>query len=164
MKERIIIVDKNDNIIGSKERGGVTKDDIYRVAALWVTNLKGDILLAKRDKSKAHRPQRWGPAVAGTVKEGETYEQSMIREAEEEIGLKDVTFTVGPKKEVEGEYHYFCQWYVLVLDKPLDEFKPRKGEVEALKWFSREELKKLLDEEATKCIPHMNEIVGLFIE
>lgn len=52
MKPRQIIVDENDQIIGHKFREEIVQTDIYRVAALWITNSKGDILLARRALSK----------------------------------------------------------------------------------------------------------------
>ena len=89
MKEKIIIVDKNDKIIGYKIRGTLDKNGIYRVSALWITNSLGEILLARRSRKKDKHPLKWGPAVAGTVEEGETYEQNIVKEAWEELGLKN---------------------------------------------------------------------------
>ncbi|GAF94063.1 unnamed protein product, partial [marine sediment metagenome] len=82
-KSKIIIVDDNDKIIGYKERDTLKREDIYRVSALWITNSHGEILLARRHHTKSHRPRKWGPAVAGTVDAGETYEDNIIKEAEE---------------------------------------------------------------------------------
>jgi predicted kinase len=96
-KERTIIVNDQDQIIGHKEPGTLLKEDIYRVSSLWVTNSKGDILLAQRKFTQKLDPGKWGPAVAGTVDEGETYESNIIKEAEEEIGLKDMRPALGPK-------------------------------------------------------------------
>jgi len=145
-KPRIIIVNDQDEIIEHKERGMLAKEDIYRVSALWVSNSKGDILLAQRKFTKSHDPGKWGPAVAGTLDEGETYESNIIKETEEEIGLKDIRPTVGLNKRVKGEYNYFTQWYALTLDKLAEEFTIQEEEVEKVKWFTREELEKELHE------------------
>ncbi len=110
MKPRIVIVNDQDEVIAHKERGTLTKDDIYRVSALWVKNSRGDILLAQRKFTKSHDPGKWGPAVAGTVGEGETYKQNIIKEAEEEIGLRAIKPIPGPKVRMAGEYNYFDQW------------------------------------------------------
>ena len=45
IKPRVVIVDKNDKIIGHKHRGTLNKEDIYRVSALWITNSQKEILL-----------------------------------------------------------------------------------------------------------------------
>ena len=149
---KIIIVDENDDMIGTKERGTLESGDIYRVSALWVENSNGDILLAKRALTKKHHPRRWGPAVAGTNDVGESYKSNIIKEAEEEIGLKDCEFKLGKKKRVSGEYDYFCQWYFVVVDKNLDEFTIQKDEVVEIKWFKRDELLKKLNESPDKFV------------
>lgn len=129
--ERMIIVDQDDNEIGVKDRNGVG-NEIYRVAALWVTNPKGAILLAQRSFNKKNSPGRWGPAVAGTVEEGETYETNVIKEAEEEIGLTDFTPRPLKKIRVNQEYgkNYFCQYFEAVVDRPAESFAVQADEVE----------------------------------
>ena len=145
MRPKIIIVDEEDKIIGSKERGTLENKDIYRSSALWITNSQGHILLARRSLSKSHDPGKWGPAVAGTLEEGETHESNIIKEAEEELGLTHITPEKGLKIRVHSKYNYFCQWYTLTLDKELDAFTLQEEEVAEIKWFSREELTKELD-------------------
>ena len=44
-QEKIVIVDENDDVIGHKERGAIMQDDIYRVAALWITNSNGGCIV-----------------------------------------------------------------------------------------------------------------------
>lgn len=110
---------------------------------MWITNSKDEILLARRALTKSHSPGKWGPAVAGTVEEDETYYSNIIKEAKEELGLENIDPKIGPKIRVAKNYNYFCQWFLLDIDKPVDEFKLQKTEVEKLKWVS---LKYLLDE------------------
>jgi isopentenyl-diphosphate delta-isomerase len=162
-KPKIIIVDKNDEIIGYKNRGTLNKEDIYRVSALWITNSYSDILLARRHHTKSHHPLKWGPAVAGTVDEGETYEENIIKESEEELGLKNIKPKLGPKTKTDEEYHHFTQFYVLSVDKNIDEFKIQKDEVEEIKWFSPEELRKQLQKHSEEFTPGMKNYVGLFL-
>jgi isopentenyldiphosphate isomerase len=155
-RERIVIVNDQDEVIGHKERGTLVKEDIYRVSGLWVTNSSGDILLAQRKFTKKHDPGKWGPAVAGTVDAGETYESNIIKEAAEEIGLKDIQPTLGPKRRVSDEYNYFCQWYTLVVDKPAEAFTIQEDEVERVKWFMRSELEKGLEEHPEDYLKGLN--------
>jgi len=142
---RIIIVNEQDEIIGHKERGTLDRSDIYRVSALWVTNSKGEVLLAQRKFTKSHDPGKWGPAVAGTVDEGETYDSNIIKEAEEEIGLKNIRPTKGPKSRVSNEYEFFRQSYTLSTDQPIEAFVIQPDEVEQVKWFDRQWLDDDLD-------------------
>jgi isopentenyl-diphosphate Delta-isomerase len=148
--QRIVIVNDQDEIIGHKERGTLNQEDIYRVSALWVTNSNGDILLAQRHFSKSHHPGKWGPAVAGTVDEGETYDENIVKEAEEEIGLHNIQPKAAEKIRVTGDHNHFTQWYTLTINKPADQFQIQEDEVEQVEWFTREKLKCELRENPDK--------------
>lgn len=143
---KIPIVDENDNLIEYRERDNRDTDAIYRVSALWVTDTDGKILLARRAFNKTHDPGKWGPAAAGTVEEGETYEENKIKEAEEEIGLKNIKPITGIKKRRKTKYNYFSQEFLLTLPASFNDFKIQKDEVAEVKWFSEEELKNQLKE------------------
>ncbi len=142
----IPIVNEQDEIIGYKLRSQVKKGEIYRVSALWVKNSKGDILLAQRGLNEPNSPGIWGPAVAGTVEQDETYQNSIVKEAAEEIGVTRVDFTPGPKRRHSEKFDYFTQWYTAVIDKPAADFVTQKEELEQVRWFTRKELTKELRE------------------
>lgn len=141
---RIPVVNEADEIIGYKERDEVTDADIDRVAALWITNAAGQVLMAQRSAAKKRDPNLWGPAVAGTVEEGETYEDNIIKEAFEEIGVvvTPEDLRPGPKMRVmHGGRNYFCQWFLYTLDKAETEFILQAEEVSRVAWFDPTELK-----------------------
>lgn len=143
MSAKIIIVDEEDKVIVYKYRDKVDSHDIYRVSALWITNKKGKVLLARRSLGKKLFPDCWGPAVAGTVEEGETYRSNIVKEAREELGLKDIKLARGPKVRTKSaDYNYFTQWYFLTLDKEVDTLKLDENEVSEINWFTREKLKR----------------------
>ncbi len=162
MKDKIIIVDERDNEIDCKDRKTLPEECIYRVSALWIKNNKGEILLAKRALSKSHSPGKWGPAVAGTVDEGENYRVNILKEAKEEIGLENVDPRIGPKERVSGRYNYFVQWYLLTIDKPLSEFAINHKEVDEVKWFSKDELLGELEDNPDNFLRTMERWVELF--
>lgn len=157
---KIQIVDNQDQLIGVKERSEVDyKADIYRVSALWLTNSKGQTLLAKRAAIKDKDPNKWGPAVAGTIDEGETYDENIYKEAEEEIGLTGEQFKVGPKILIKHPRTYFCQWYFVTLDRDTDSFVMQEDEVAELAWVDIEQMKQELKTNPDKYVPAMNQIV-----
>ncbi len=162
-KPRIPVVDENDVVIGYKDSDSLKKSDIYRVSALWITNSRGEILLARRHRSKSHHPRKWGPAAAGTVEEGESYRDNLIKEAEEELGLENIEPVLGPKTKTNNEYRHFTRWFTLVVDKGIDEFKIQEDEVEEIKWFSPEELLKQLDAQPDEFLPTMKKYFKLFL-
>ena len=160
---KISIVDENDHIIGAEEFEKAKKDGIYRVAALWITNSHGENLLALRHRNKIHDPLKWGPAVSGTVEEGESYEQNIIKEAEEELGLENILPKLGPKIKIEDKYNYFVQWFTLTTDEAISEFKIQKDEVEEIKWFTKEELLSKLESHPENFTPGMRKYGKLFL-
>ncbi len=161
---KLLIVDENDDIIDYKERDTLDyQKDIYRISALWIENLEGEVLLAKRVVTKKQDPNKWGPAVAGTVDEGEKYEQNIVKEAEEELGLKE-KFEKGPRIRIKGKYNYFCQWYILKTDKDISEFKIQEDEVSEIKWWAKKDLKGQLKTNPELFVSSMSQHVKLLIE
>lgn len=140
--EIIPVVNQQDEIIGYKARKDITYDDMYRVSACRVVDGEGNILLAQRWLTKKHHPWKWWPAVAGTVKQGESYLDNILKEIAEEIGVqvgeKDLMLQEKIYKDLDRKY--FTQWYLLVYtwDKTL--LRPEPGAVEQLKRFSPDEL------------------------
>ena len=140
-KEKIIIVNEKDEIITHKDRGMLNdSEDIYRCSALWLINSNNKILLAKRSMNKKHNPGKWGPAVAGTNDKGETYEQNIIKEAKEELGLNNFNLIKGPKLKEKGKYNHFTQWFITNVDKNINDFNIQEDEVDKIKWFEKQEL------------------------
>lgn len=159
---KIIIVDENDNPVGLKERDEVLPEDIYRVSALWITNSKGEILLAQRALNKSHDPGKWGPGVAGTLEKNETYESNIIKEAQEELGLKNVKLEPGPKMRKASERNYFCQWYSLQLDRDVKDFDVLEEEVAGVRWISRENLVKEFKDRPEEFLSNVLQWLKLF--
>ena len=163
MKEtKFIVVDESDQIIGHKRKEDIRQQDIYRVSALWITNSTGEILLSKRHRSKSHDPSKWICAVTGTVEEGESYEENIIKEAEEELGLKNITLALGPKTKIDGYHNHFTQWYKLLVDKEIEEFRLQEGEVEEIAWISENDLAKELGSIPEKFGPNLKKYFTLF--
>ena len=141
---RIIIVDENDTPIGLKERGDMKEGDIYRVSAIWITNSRGDILLAQRAATKKHDPNKWACAVAGTIEEGEEYLTNAVKEAEEEIGLviEPHDLALGIKTLIQhSPWNFFCQWFWYRTNITTEDLRLTTEEVAAVRWVSPEELR-----------------------
>ncbi len=151
---QIPIVDENDKLICYKERRQVKKEEIYRVSALWITNKEGDILLARRALTKKHDPGKWGPAVAGTVEKDETYKVNIVKESEEELGLKNIKPKTGPKLRIRGLHHYFAQWYFLTIPKETKIIFDKR-EVGEVKWFKKKELQRESQEHPDQFLKNM---------
>lgn len=160
---QIPVVNEQDEIIGYIERKDRSLDDIIRVAAVWVTDENGDILLQQRKLSKKENPGKWGQAVGGTVEQGETYESNAYKEMEEEIGVRDVPLVLSRK--VFGRTNVgqrFCQLYTAQI--PRDTILiPQEDEVESLRWFTKEELNSMLEEKPEMFLGIFKDIKDLFL-
>lgn len=102
MKEEILdIVDNNENVIGQ-----ITRKDSHRVATeklgyirvsdLFLVNSEGKIWIPTRTTDKVIAPNGYDFSVGGHVESGDSYVQTLIREAKEEVNLdiieKDLEF------------------------------------------------------------------------
>lgn len=158
-QELIQIVDEQDNAIGAKLRNELLPNDIYRVSALWLTNSQGEVLLAQRALSKDHHPGKWGPAAAGTVEANESYEDNIKKEAYEELGLENISYTAGPKYLVRGKWNHFAQWFYAQVDKAASDFKLQASEVATVRWFTMLELKQDMLAHPEIYLGHFRELV-----
>jgi isopentenyl-diphosphate Delta-isomerase len=162
MTQRRVFVDRDDNVLGYKPKAEFGPEDIERVSGLWVTNSKGEVLIAQRALTKKYGPGYWGPAAAGTVEEGETYETNIIKEAEEELGLKGIRPVIGPKFYRETAHKYFCQWFTCVVDLPVEAFKLQPEEVAAVKWIAKEDLRKTMAAGDEKFLSSLAQVIDIF--
>ncbi|MBP9748348.1 MAG: NUDIX domain-containing protein [Candidatus Pacebacteria bacterium] len=160
---KIPIVNEQDEIIGYKDRKDRNTVDITRITGLWLWNEKGETLLAQRAFSKSINPGLWGPAAAGTVEEGETYESNIIKEAEEEIGLKNLKPILGPKLRRTTKHAYFAQWFSATIDSSYPLVK-QDSEVESLKWVSKDEFFKIFEDNPEMFIPSLKDSAIYFFE
>lgn len=158
-KEKTVVVDQYDNIIGSKYRDEIDyKNDIRRSAGIWITNSSGQILIAQRSIFKKIDSGKWGPSVQGSIEEGETYEQNAYKELEEELGLHGFILETYKKQYVDFPMKYFSQWFLLKIDQKEKDFVIQKKEVENIRWIDRDLLLYELKNNPEKYVPSMLEI------
>jgi isopentenyldiphosphate isomerase len=159
----IPLVNEQDEIIGYKDRADRNEKDILRVSALWLKHTDGRVLLAQRALTMKNGPGKWGPAVAGTVEEDETYESNIVKESMEEIGypLNEVKELVKIRVNKDGN-NYFAQAFISVTDWPIEKFTISPEEVAQIKWFTKDELREFL-EDKEKLTAGLSEHSELFL-
>ena len=141
--EYVPIVDNDGIVVGRALRSEVHNGSklLHPVVHLHVLNNNGDILLQKRAETKLIQPGKWDTSVGGHITYDESIEDSLKREAYEEIGLMDfkglklITSYVF-ESDVERE---LINCYAIVVN---DDYKPRKEEsdISDLKFWSRAEI------------------------
>ena len=91
--EILPLVDEEGRTIGSATRGEMhdgTKR-LHPVVHLHVFNSSGELYLQRRPDWKPIQPGKYDTAVGGHIDYGESVEEALRREVEEEIGLRDYT-------------------------------------------------------------------------
>ncbi len=87
--ELIIEVDERNQLIGSRSREEFAKAaHIHRTSHLLLLNPEGQLLLPKRPSTGKLYSGRSSFSAAGWVRVGETYEQSLQRHAQKELGIQ----------------------------------------------------------------------------
>ena len=151
---RIPIVDKEDNIIEYKEREDADSEDIRRIVVLHVFNQNNQILIAKRQNTKAVNPNKWGPSVAGTVDEGYDYDDTLIKETEEEIGLINIKPIFYKKLFYDIDGSRFTGIYYVKIDSiNINDFKLQQEEVSEVKWIDILDLERWYKEKPEEFVP-----------
>lgn len=88
-EEVLDLVDEQDNVIGSVTRKEVYAQGLrnYRVIHAFIINSEGKIWIPRRVETKKLYPGGLDYSIAGHVESGETYEEALVKEAQEEANL-----------------------------------------------------------------------------
>ena len=155
--EEVILVDEDDNQIGTEEKLKAHMDGgkLHRAVSVFIFNSKGEMLLQQRAAGKYHAPGLWSNACCTHPRPGETVEEAASRRLKEEMGftcpLKKI-FTTVYEADVGGGLteHEFDHVFGGSFDGEPD---PDPEEVSEFKWMSPEELVKDMSEDPEKYTP-----------
>lgn len=161
----IVVVNENDEVIGIKNRDDMTFADKGRVSALWLEDMEGRVLLAQRAFSKRNSPGKWSCAVAGTVEEGEEYDDNIVKEIAEEIGMSVELLDLEKrhKEYIEGsQYGIFVQWYFLQRAFVVEDITYPEHEVAQVRLVSKTELRAWFDARPENFVRHFHITLDAF--
>lgn len=121
--EKIYVVNKDNYVIDQKHRKEVHDERLpHRSVMFFVKDEEGNILVTKRSDNKRYYPGFWSIVLGGHVKAGDSYEESLKKESEEEIGgIEEYKFIGSFVKDIEEETE-FVRLYEVIVD-------PRKIEL-----------------------------------
>lgn len=148
----VVVTDENNNVVGSAMLAEVWQKGLYhRVVGVFVVDDQGRMLLQLRGPEVGIFPNCWDQAVGGHVDEGFSYEQTALKETEEEIGLKDVRLEMlgTHLNHVDIDDGRTANQFerAFLVRVPHDaKFKPEEDEVSKLQWFTKEDLTQLFAE------------------
>jgi isopentenyl-diphosphate delta-isomerase len=86
--EMVILVDVNDNAIGTMEKlEAHERGELHRAFSILLYNTQGEMLLQKRARSKYHSGGLWTNACCSHPIPGERIEETTRRRLQEEMGI-----------------------------------------------------------------------------
>lgn len=144
--EFVILVDENDNPIGSEEKVKchLPNGKLHRAFTALLFDKDGRLVLTRRAKEKMLWPNDWDGTFASHPRESETYVSSGERRMPEELGITG-TLDYLHKFEYHVPYKYIgseneiCGTLIGIIDKST-ELKEIEGEIDEIKWISSKEL------------------------
>lgn len=138
------ILDENGDTAGTATReechGG--SFHLHPVVHVLVFDREGKLLLQKRSELKDIQPGKWDTSIGGHVNSGETVEEALYREAEEELGIRGAVFELLYMYIMESDIErervttFRCIW-----DGPI---RYQEEEIDEVRFFTPGEIESLL--------------------
>jgi isopentenyldiphosphate isomerase len=130
------IVDDDDQVIGlTTRREAHTAGHIHRSVLFFLLDDSFRVFFNQRTANKDFYPEYWSVVFGGHVPAGETYEQSVLREAEEETGVSGQPLFAGSfQKRFDAQDRENVRVFAFVTDQPpkLDQQEIQQGEFVAV--------------------------------
>ena len=163
------MIDVLDEYTGEKTGEVISKNEAHRtgiwhgsIHVLIVNNDKTKTLLQKRCAEKKLYPNTWDIAVGGHISSGEDDITSAKRELEEELGLNPdelkiekvdrITEKLTNNGVISNEY---VSIFIVYADIDINDIKLQVEEVSEVKWCTKKELNKFIEDKVI--IPHVRE-------
>jgi len=146
--ELLFVVDENNNELESLPRHTVHQKGLWhRTAGIWVINKEKQILCQKRSMKKDLKPGFWEAFFGGHLAPHEEYVDSAAKELGEELGItvqKERLIPYNIVKNDKPAHREFQYCFIYELNENDREFSLEKEEVDEVKWFDLEDVRKLL--------------------
>lgn len=146
MEEYLILVDSNDNPIGTEEKVKchLPQGKLHRAFTVLLFDRKSRLLLTRRSSSKMLWPGDWDGTVASHPRKTETYVSSAERRLPEEIGAGCsldylFKFEYHVPYRVVGSENEICGTLIGIVDESFS-IKLVEDEISEIRWASSDEL------------------------
>lgn len=125
----------------------------HRVVVLFVLSTDNSkVLLQQRSNNKKLCPGLWDITSGGRVLEGELGWEAVLRETKEEIGIdinkNEIEFigsTISENIKDDIINRHFNEYYIAHKNIDIKDITLDKEEVQDIKWFTKEEIQKLIN-------------------
>jgi len=155
------IVDENNKIISYATRKEAhTKGLIHRSVMFFIFNRKGELFLNKRSTKKEFDPGTYSIVLGGHVTKGDSYEETVIREAKEEAGITQKPYFLAnfKSRHKDKDKENVALFYFIVDKEPVLD----KNEIEKGNFVKIDKIKNILKKE--KFIPETEILYKLLME
>lgn len=152
MEETLILVDDNDNPIGTASRDECHKGKgkRHRAFVVFLFNKKGRVLIQFRTKDKLGG-HRWDITATSHVRKGETYDSAAERCLKHELGISVPLQKIGAFVYTENyEGHSENEYCAVLVGKYDGKVYPNKKEIDEIKFPTLEEINQGLSEDQSK--------------
>jgi 8-oxo-dGTP diphosphatase len=144
-EEQVDIIDSDGKVAGTTDKSIAHRDGLlHKIVIAELINDRGEFCLVKQSESRQDAGQFVSP-IGGHVSAGESVEDALIRESQEEVGIVPQTFKyIGQthySREVIGrrENHLFIVYTIRCNQDPI-----LNHESVEFRWFSPAEIRNLL--------------------
>ena len=159
------VVDDNDNVIGLETRKKVhEKGLLHREIHIWFITPSGEAIFQHRAKDKDTYPDKLDATVGGHVEPGMSYEETAVKECEEETGVKiDLSKLILIKKMNRKSFdkdsglinNAMRSQYAYPYNGLIDSLKIEEGKSEGFEAWKIDDLHNLSNTDKSKFIPHI---------
>lgn len=144
--ELVDLLNDRKELIGETCERNSVPDGKYRLSIhIWIVNDKNEILIQQRSASRKMFPNMW-TNTGGACIAGETSIETVKRELKEELNVIPIIDNLELIASYKREKDYVDVW-LLRQNINIKDLKFNDNEVQAAKWLTIEEWKKLLIEE-----------------
>jgi len=145
-EEYVILVDENDNQIGTEEKVKchLPNGKLHRAFTALLFDENGRLVITRRAKEKMLWPSDWDGTFASHPRESESYVSSGERRMPEELGIEGKLeylhkFEYHVSFKDVGSENEICGTLIGIIDKSTN-LKEIEGEIDEIKWISAKEL------------------------
>ena len=137
--EYLNLYDREGNLLNEKGIRGEKSDNLVGIVIIFIENSKGEFLIQKTSSSRNSVFATTG----GHVTYGSTFEETIINEVKEELGI-DITNEKIVEVNTYIREYYIQKVYYLKKDIDIEDITIQEDEVEYVKWLDNETINKLI--------------------
>ncbi len=174
--EMLEVIDNEDTVIGLETRTKIHQNGLrHREIHIWFFTPRGEIIFQHRAKDKDTYPDKLDATVGGHVEPGMTYEETAVKECEEETGINidlvKLVFLTKMKTESFDKAtgltnNTIRSQYAYLYDGDIGDLRVEEGKAEGFEAWKIDNLFNLSKKDKDKFIPlilHEN-MLNLFNE